>query len=201
MGSRASRVPVMRLAWLFAHVPRMARKIANVVNLRNTNPDASARRRTESALAAIGIDSGIAGRIIRLPDAFMLDVMELRYAGIDFLKRRQVRISGVSLDEVRACHRIGSVVLGCSNFGCFYHALLACKGVFEDILVIIGGPVPPGEQKSREKIEAISGARIRLVPADRHSGITIARNLPPVACSPQCWTRTCRRLTAWWRRS
>ena len=166
------------LAWLFSRAPRLARPVGRgVLRLQSGALRGARRKRIEDALSTVGLAPELAGAIVRLPAAFVLDVMELQHAPPAFLLDRPVRLSGVALERVKARHRQGKgLVLGCSNFGCFYRALLACRGVFDDILIVIGS-VPYGEQTFRTKLEALSSARIRLVPVGKHSGISIARQL------------------------
>lgn len=136
-------------------------------------------QRSREAMVLAGIHSrAVEVSVSRLPSEFIADVALLRHASDRTVRSLPIRIAGSPIESIAQARLHGrGLILGCSNFGCFYHALLASGGIFGDVLVVIGGPVPRGEQALRERIEAISGARIRLVQADRHSGITVARQL------------------------
>src|SRR5688572_9126855 len=89
------------LAGLFSRAPRLARAVGRgVLGLQSGASRSTHQRRIEGALSVVGLAPELAAAIVRLPDAFALDVMELQHAPPAFLMDRPVRFSGVAPEQV-----------------------------------------------------------------------------------------------------
>jgi len=130
-----------------------------------------------SALTAAGLYCPEVERaVLRLPSEFLADTLFLEHAPDEAIHGQAVNLTGLA--ELIQLRRSGRGILsGCSNFGCFYKSLLACGGVIDDLLIVMGGPVPSGEHRLRNRLERLGGVRIRLMPVDSRSAIAIARQL------------------------
>jgi len=130
-----------------------------------------------SALIAAGrYNSELERAVLRLPSEFLADSLFLQHAPEKVILDQTIQVTGVSLDELLRMRRTGrGLLLACSNFGCFYKSLLACRGVIDDLLIVTGGPVPAGEHRLKDRLEKLGGLQIRLMPVDSRSAIAIAR--------------------------
>jgi|GEM_PF-1595917 len=116
--------------------------------------------------------------VLRLPSEYLADTLFLQHAPDDVILGQTVQVTGLSLEELLQIRRSGrGLLLGCSNFGCFYKSLLACRGVIDDLLIVTGGVVPAAEHRLKERLERLGGLRIRLMQVDTGSSIAIARQL------------------------
>lgn len=132
--------------------------------------------RVREALDAVGIrNESLERSVFRLPSEFIADVLFLKHASERAVLDQPIRVDG--LERVRELRSTGrGLILGCSNFGCFYQSLLACRGIIDDLLIVIG-TVTDGDRSFTERLERLSGARIRLLPVAPSSSVAIARQL------------------------
>ncbi|MDR0183764.1 lysophospholipid acyltransferase family protein [Lysobacter arvi] len=133
-----------------------------------------------SALAAAGhYSSNLERAVLRLPSEFLADTLFLQHAPEEAILGQSIQLTGTPLDEILAIRRSGrGLLLGCSNFGCFYKSLLACRGVIDDLLIVTGAAVAPADEHLlKARLEELGRLRIRLMPVSSKSAVAIARQL------------------------
>ncbi|HEY0505852.1 MAG TPA: hypothetical protein VGD42_20405 [Lysobacter sp.] len=168
------------LPWLMARWPIAARELARMVIQYSASPwmSAYAPAVRSSLVAAQMYSPATEKAILRLPSEFLADTLFLQHATDEAVLAQDVRMTGFPLDDLLRLRAEGrGILLACSNFGCFYNSLLACRGVIDDLLIVTGGPVPDGEHRLKARLERLGGLKLRLLPVNSRSATAIARQL------------------------
>ena len=120
---------------------------------------------------------GLLKKVSLLPPQFFAEVFFLTHAPASAIDALRFRFVGLTKKQITAEVESGrGILLGCSNFGCFYKSLLACNGVIDEIVIILGEK-PSRSTGLKERIERQSGMRIRLMTIESSCSIAVARQL------------------------
>ena len=165
--------------WAMQRMPHLTQAALPHLLYRRQEPwEAEFQAAAEQAMQQAGMwTKERASSIAMLHAKFVADVLFMEHASDKAIAARSVRTIGLTtkaISDVMAKGR--GVIIGCSNFGCFYEGLLQCKGVFDDILIVLGGE-PQRGSGLKERLESLTGMSIRLVTVNPRSAISISRQL------------------------
>ena len=162
-------------------MPKIGREVLGYyyfIKMFRTPPQIAYEREMRKGVVAYSGDRTALLRKLRvLPALFHANTTFLLLAKADAIHAVNIQIRKSDIAELSTSIASGKgLILACTNFSCFYFAILKCKGVIHDIL-LIQGDAGTETQPLIWRLEKLSGVRIATHKYGSDSSIRIYRHL------------------------